>query len=214
MNENIEKTVSEPQDTENPENVITPTTAEEGEQFIPVKYNKEIIKLSFERAGELAQKGMKFEALSNDLEVLKQLANDNGKTVSQFLSDLKLKKSDTKRDSLLEKCGDDTELANEVMRLYEQNSETDDGFEEVKINFPEIKSRNDLPESVIENAKLCGRPLLDEFLRYRLKEEKAVKENILLQQRGQASSMGSQLNKSRGENPEAAEFLKGLWRKN
>lgn len=215
MNENNEKSVSVPKDIETPESVNTPTTAEEkGEQFIPVKYNKEIINLNFERAGELAQKGMKFEALSSELELLKQLAADSGKTVSQFLSDLKLRQSDSKRDSLIEKCGDDAELADEVMRLYLQKEENDDGFDELKNAFPEIKVREDLPESVVENAKLCGRPLLDEFLRYRLNQEKAIKENLLSQQKGQASSTGSQLNKARGENPEAAEFLKGLWRKN
>lgn len=215
MNENNEKIVSEPQDTNTPEVVNTPTTAEEkGEQFIPVKYNKEIINLNFERAGELAQKGMKFETLSAEIELLKQLAVDSGKTITQFLNDLKFKSNNLKRNSLIEKCGEDTELVDEVMRLYEQIAPIDDGFAELKESFPEIEKIEDLPESVIENAKLCHRPLLDEYLRYRLKEENAIKQNLLLQQKGKASSMGSQLNKARGENPEAAEFLKGLWRKN
>lgn len=208
---NIEST---PQDNELPENENLPTTAPDNEEgFIPVKYNKEIIKLDFARAGELAQKGMKFEALTDELELLKQLANDSNKTIKQYLSDLSSQKGNYMRDSLIEKCGDDTALANEVLRLYEQNNQTDDGFSEVQKHFPEIKSREDLPESVLENAKLCGRNLFDEFLRYRHLQAKAVRDNILSQQRGQASSAGSQINKTRGDNPEAAEFLKGLWRK-
>lgn len=211
MNDNIEK-VSVPQDTEAPE---APTTAENSaDVVIPVKYNKEVMNLSIERAGELAQKGMKFEALTNEWELLKQLATDSGKTVMQFLNSVKAEKQNSTVNSLIEKCGDDTFLANEVLRVFEQNGGKENAdFSELQESFPEIKSIDDLPESVLENAKLCGRPLLDEYLRYRLGQEKAVKENLLSQQRGKATTAGSQLNKSRGDNPEAAEFLKGLWRK-
>ncbi len=86
-------------------------------------------------------------------------------------------------------------------------------FSEVKENFSEIKGIEDLPKSVIENAIKSGKPLLDEYLRYRLLQEKAVNENVSAQKNAENSSVGSQLNKSRGENPETAEFLKGLWRK-
>ena len=209
-----EEIMSTSQDNEIPENEVAPTTVQTGEKgFIPVKYNKEIINLDITRASELAQKGMKFETLSEELELLKQLASESKKTIKQYLSDLKQQKNEALRDSLIEKCGDDVNLANEVLRLYEKKAETDDGFLEIQKNFPEIKSRKDLPESVLENAKLCGSNLFDEFLRYRFLQEKAVKDNVLSQQKGIASSAGSQLNKTRGDNPEAAEFLKGLWRK-
>ncbi len=97
----------------------------------------------------------------------------------------------------------ETELSKEII----------ESFKEVAENFPNIKSIEELPESVIENAKNSKRALLDEFLRYRLSQEKAVKENISAQENAKNSSIGSQLNKSKGENPEAAEFLRGLWRK-
>ncbi len=210
VNENI---MSTPQDNETPENNASTTAQTTGEGFIPVKYNKETINLDVTRASELAQKGMKFEALSDELKLLKQLASESNKSMKQYLSELKQQKNDTLRDSLIEKCGDDANLANEVLRLYERKAETDDGFLEVQKNFPEIKCREDLPQSVLENAKLCGSNLFDEFLRYRFLQEKAVKDNVLSQQKGIASSAGSQINKTRGDNPEAAEFLKGLWRK-
>lgn len=210
MNENENK-VTTPQETEQNENA--PTTAPQvDEPFVPVKYNKEVINLSLEKAGELAQKGMKFEALSDELSLLKELATKSGKTVMQFLSSLKLQSDDAMVNSLKEKCGDDAALLNEVTKLFSKN-EADDGFAELQKHFPEIKSREDLPQSVLENASLCARPLLDEFLRYRLLQEKAVKENLLSQQTARLSSTGSLINKSGGENPEAAEFLKGLWRK-
>ena len=210
MNENENK-VTTPQETEQNENA--PTTAPQvDEPFVPVKYNKEVINLSLEKAGELAQKGMKFEALSDELSLLKELATKSGKTVMQFLSSLKLQSDDAMVNSLKEKCGDDAALLNEVTKLFSKN-EADDGFAELQKHFPEIKSREALPQSVLENASLCARPLLDEFLRYRLLQEKAVKENLLSQQTARLSSTGSLINKSGGENPEAAEFLKGLWRK-
>lgn len=98
----------------------------------------------------------------------------------------------------------------EKLELSEELKET---FKELNDSFPEIKSIEDLPKSVIENAIKSGKPLLDEYLRYRLLQEKAVKENVSAQKNAENSSVGSQLNKARGENPETAEFLKGLWRK-
>lgn len=198
-----------------PQKGETPAKAEQnGEKVIPIKYNKEIINLTFERACELAQKGMKFEAIANEIEILRKLSSAENKTIMQFLSDLELKNKNSKLDLLLEKCEGDEELKNEILRLCDNKEETNDGFEELRVEFPEIKNREDLPENVLENAKLCGRPLLDEYLRYRLSQEKAIAENKLISQKAMASSAGSQQNKSRGENPETAEFLKGLWRKN
>ena len=108
MNENENK-VTTPQETEQNENA--PTTAPQvDEPFVPVKYNKEVINLSLEKAGELAQKGMKFEALSDELSLLKELATKSGKTVMQFLSSLKLQSDDAMVNSLKEKCGDDAAL--------------------------------------------------------------------------------------------------------
>lgn len=215
MKENIENSAFVSKDAENPENNVPHTKAEEnGEIVIPVKYNKEIINLTPERAGELAQKGMKFEAISNEIELLRKLASNENKTVMQFLSNLELKSKNAMRDSLVQRCEGDEELKNEILRLYEQKVEADDGFDELKAEFPEIKSRDDLPQSVIENAKLCQRPLLDEYLRYRMAQERAVAENKLAEENAKLSSVGSQQNKSRGENPETAEFLKGLWRRN
>lgn len=105
------------------------------------------------------------------------------------------------------------EKETELQEKLELSDELKETFKELNESFPEIKSIEDLPKSVIENAIKSGKPLLDEYLRYRLLQEKAVKENVSAQKNAENSSVGSQLNKSRGENPETAEFLKGLWRK-
>ncbi len=104
-----------------------------------------------------------------------------------------------------------SEIANE--NKIELTNEQKESFKEVIESFPEIEKIEDLPQAVIEKAVQSGKPLLDELLRYRLSEEKAVKENAAACEKAKTSSVGSQINKSRGENPEAAEFLKGLWRK-
>ena len=98
-------------------------------------------------------------------------------------------------------------------KTLELSDEQREGFHEVKENFPEIKSIEDLPDEVIENAVNSKKPLLDEYLRYRLLQDKAVKEILSAQENAIKTSGGSQQNKAKGENPEAAEFLKGLWRK-
>ena len=105
------------------------------------------------------------------------------------------------------------EKETELQEKLELSDELKETFKELNESFPEIKSIEDLPKSVIENAIKSGKPLLDEYLRYRLLQEKAIKENVSAQKNAENSSVGSQLNKSRGENPETAEFLKGLWRK-
>ena len=63
-------------------------------------------------------------------------------------------------------------------KTLELSDEQREGFHEVKENFPEIKSIEDLPDEVIENAVNSKKPLLDEYLRYRLLQEKAVKEKL------------------------------------
>jgi hypothetical protein len=105
------------------------------------------------------------------------------------------------------------EKETELQEKLELSDELKETFKELNESFPEIKSIEDLPKSVIENAIKSGKPLLDEYLRYRLLQEKAIKENVSAQKNAENSSVGSQLNKSRGETPETAEFLKGLWRK-
>lgn len=187
------------------------TTPEE--IVIPVKYNKQIMNLDIESAGNLAQKGLKFESIANDFEKLKQLAVKDGKSVSEFISSLEEKALNSKKEMLTEKCGGDSDLAEHILKLEEGNSQEVRGFSELQAKFPEIKEIDDLPQSVLENSKLKGSLLLDEFLRYKLEQEIAVKNSIKEQKKASLSSVGSHQSKKGNDNPEATEFLKGLWSK-
>lgn len=195
------------------ENGTTQTKGEElNEIVIPVKFNKEIKNLTIEEAAVLAQKGMKFDLISKDFDELKQISRKNGKSVAQFIEHLKNEEYSKRKEELLEKCSGDEELAEHILTL--ENSQKADlkGFDEIKQYFPKIKALEQLPESVLENARLKGTLLLDEYLRYRLEEKKRLGEAISLQESNSFSSLGSQQNKKAEINPETLEFLKGLWK--
>lgn len=57
------------------------------------------------------------------------------------------------------------------MQLEKSGEESDD-FAELTAEFPKIKSISDLPDSVVQKSELRGTKLLDEYLRYRLTEER------------------------------------------
>lgn len=179
---------------------------------IPVKFNKKIQKLTIDEASELAQKGMKFEAISEDYELLKQLAGKSGKSVSQYLQWLKADGLEKRKAELLEKCGGDDALAEHILGLEEADGADTKNFKEVNQKFPEIKSIEQLPLEVIENAELSGRGLLDEYLRYLLDEKIGLLAAEKQQKLAESRSSGSLTSRAGVINPETAEFLKGLWK--
>ncbi len=197
---------------------ITETQAEtkaheQPEIIVPVKFNKQVLNLDFKTAQEMAQKGMKFDVISKDYEVLKGLAKAEGKSVGEFIEALKVQKSALRENEILEKCGGDKQFAQHILKLENANSNDAVGFSEVSENFPKIKSIEDLPECVVESAKLKGTLLLDEYLRYLHKQDLAIKASIKNQLKAEQSATGSLVNKKGAQSPETAEFLRGLWQK-
>lgn len=178
---------------------------------VPVKFNKEIRNLSVEEASNLAQKGLKFETIEENYGRLKELAANNRQSVSEFLLALKEAEKNKRVKELSDKCGGNEEMAMYVLNL-ENGRDNDLGFEELQTEFPVIKKLSDLPEEVVEKAKLKGSYLLDEYLRYRLKNKKAVKFEDDAEKSADFSSIGSQLDRRGGTDPAAEEFLKGLWK--
>lgn len=191
---------------------IQETTPESAEEiFVPVKYNKEIRNLGLNEAAELAQKGLKFEAIAADYENLKCIAAENGKSVSEFLCTLEESNREARKKELLEKCGGNEEMADYVLGL-EKKPEENMGLEELKTEFPDIKDISDLPQSVVENAKMKGTLLLDEYLRYLHTENNNARKAAAQGESAISASVGSQTDRKGGVSPETAEFLKGLWR--
>ena len=192
--------------------VITPKNVL-NEVLIPVKFNKEVKQLTAEQAAELAQKGLKFDAISQDYEALKELACKSKKTVTQFLADIKAENYSKRRQELLEKCSGDQALAEHILGLENSNYEDDRfNFEELRREFPQFTNKELIPKQVVENAELTGRSLLDEYLRYKLAEKKRLEDACKNEKRAELKSLGSQINHSGACNPETREFLKGLWK--
>ncbi len=185
----------------------------ESKAVIPIKFNKETIKLSFEEAQTLVQKGMKFDMIAADFEILKKLAKSKGKNVSEFILDLSAEYKEKRLAELCEKCGGDRDFAQHIIELESDCGEETRGFGELKENFPQIKTLEDLPESVIAAANIKGSLLLDEYLRYLHKEQTTLKESIKKQTKVNESVIGPFKSNKGNENPETAEFLRGLWRK-
>lgn len=186
-----------------------PDTAQE--ITVPVKFNKEIKNLTLNEAGNLAQKGMKFDMISSDYERIKVLAKENGSGVSEYLTALERQHKDEKIKSLTERCGGNEEIAQHIMKLEQAVSiNENNGFSELQENFPEIKELSDVPEEVLENVSVKGTNLLDEFLRYRMQMEREKREITRSYKNGKNSSIGSQCSAA-VQNASADGFLKGLW---
>lgn len=184
-----------------------------GEITIPVKFNGEIKNLTVGEASLLAQKGMKFDSIKNDFEEIKKIARTHGKSVPEFIQAMKQNQSESRKKELLEKCGGDTELVEKITALEEKDSEINtDSFNEVKEFFPEIQNVEALPEQVVENARLKGTLLLDEYLRYLLAQKRRQEKSIKSQAEAEKLSIGSQFNQNAPVSPEGEEFIKGLWK--
>lgn len=193
------------------ENKTAETSDTTPEISVPIKFNKAVKNLDLNKAGELAQKGLKFEAIAEDYGNLKRIAANDGKSVSEFLSALEKNHTEKRKKELLKECGGNEKIADYVMSL-EKSPEKDIGFEELKKEFPNIKSISELPESVVENSKLRGTLLLDEYLRYRHRQKRSAGEVSAQNTLSQNTSIGPQTDRCGGTNPETAEFLKGLWK--
>ena len=188
------------------------TTPSAGKEvFVPIKFNKEIKNLGLEDAARLAQMGLKFEAIADDYEALKNIAAKAGHSVSEYIAELSRQNDENRRQELTEECGGNEKMADYVMQLEKSGEESDD-FAELTAEFPKIKSISDLPDSVVQKSELRGTKLLDEYLRYRLTEEREAASAALKQKNAENLSLGSLTDRKGGINPETAEFLKGLWR--
>ena len=208
---------AEPRQIEKNEALVEGATipdTKENDVMIPIKFNKETKNLTVEEASRLAQLGLKYEAVSKNYDTLKGLAQKENKTVSGFLEEIKKSGVEKRRLELLEKCGQDALLAEHILRLEQKEEiQSDRGFAELQQYFPNIKNPEDLPQRVTENAELKGTLLLDEYLRFCLEEQQRVKEAARLQKNAVNSSIGPQQSRSGAVDPEAAEFLKGIWKR-
>ena len=191
---------------------LTDTTPKNEEPMkVPMKVNKEARNLSLEEATTLAQKGLKFESIEKEYNLLKQLALRENKSIPLYIAELDRRYNEEKKQSLTEKCGGNEEIAEHILSL-ENEKKAGDGFDELTSAFPEIKSKKNLPREVLDNAELKGTLLLDEYLRYLLSQKRNAQTVARKQREGEKSSTGSLINRRDSQTSETEEFLKGLWK--
>ncbi len=208
MEEMIKETASgqpapEEQAFSQEEAATTPPTSADS-AFLEVKFNKEIKKLSLEEATTLAQKGMKLDKISAELDALQAMAKEQGVGLSEFVSRLKSKRSNEKISALREKYSDDSELC-ELLCTLDKNKETKE-MDELKALIPDV---GEIPQEVKTAAKTSGKGLLVEYLLYEHRLAAAAKSEQTRQEAAQSQSLGP-LSAGAG-NTTDAEFIKGIW---
>ncbi len=182
----------------------------EKEFTLPIKFNKELRRLSLEEATTLAQKGLKLESVERELSLLKDLAARQGKSLPDYINFLIEAYKEERKKNYLEKCGGDEELAQRLLES-EKSIPSQSGIEELSESFPNIKSAEDLPQEVLNAMELKGTKPLDEYLRYLLAQKKRERESREQHKTASTASTGSLLSRNKTETEATEEFLKGLW---
>lgn len=167
----------------------TPNPEQDGKSYLEIKFNKELIELDRESAVTLAQKGMKFDLISDEYERLKTICKRQGKDVNIFLAECE---------------------SNEMMSSNDSSYSTD--FDKFRQEFPEITSLDMLPEEVKTAAEIKGTGLIFEYLLFEHKLQKAKADEEKNREFAALSSTGS-LSKDDRTDPTASEFIKGVWGK-
>lgn len=179
------------------------------DKTVKVKFNKEEKEIEPEKAKTLIQKGLKYELIEDDYLSLKDMANESGLSVAEFLKNLQKSRQSERLNTLKEQAGGNEELAKRVIDLENKNKPENKDFKELQSEFPEIKEIGELPQEVVENSSVKGSRLLDEYLRYLHKLNRKEAANELTKKENLKAGVGSQ--KSEDTAAEQNEFIKGIW---
>lgn len=171
--------------------------------------------ISYKEAAELAEKGIKYDAVSPLLSVLKALAKRQKKSLEELVSETECELNEKHKTEVYEKCSGNAELAESFLALEATATcEKENSLSEISGFFPDIKQASDLPFEVTAAAEEKGTQLLDEYLRYLLKRRLSTEKHIKNQTKAQSSSIGSQRDADTSlYDPIKTEFIKGLWNK-
>ena len=203
------------------------------EPLLTVRYNHADKSLTMAEAKELAQKGLKFDSMSDMLNDISYLAAIQDKTPAELIKGYIEAGENLKRRELIEKYGEDSEVVEILMERFKNdnqqkftavketykqkeaeeeqniNQRIADDFLKMKADFPELTDYAALPIEVKQQA-VNGTPLRYAYLEFKYAQEKAV--NTAKAQAASAAkkSTGSM---ATGENENSTEnaLLKGLW---
>ena len=120
--ETTEVSSGDVQDNQNVEEL--PVAEKDKEVTVPVKYNKQMINLSIEQAGQLAQKGMKFDDMRTVMDKLAYLSVANGQSADKFLDALVEQNENELEKRIKEIAGDDEALFSKLLELEHAKHKT------------------------------------------------------------------------------------------
>lgn len=183
--------------------------APDKEAFIEVKFNKEIKKLTPDEAATLAQKGMKLDLISEELDILKALSKEKGIGLREFVKQLEGESRQRRINAVREKYSDDPELSEILSHLSATGEVSEE--EQLCAELPEVVC-DEIPQEVKTAASLSGRGLLLEYLLYEHRQSKARESEEIRQEKTRLSSLGS-LSSAGSQNTADSEFIKGIWGK-
>ncbi len=181
-------------------------------QGITLKFNKETREIPYDEAVALAQKGLKFDSILPDFQRLKDLAARDGKSVSDYITEIEAMKFGSHRAEVLSSCAGNEELADRILELEKAAGlGAQDKLSALSKEFPEIKSIDDLPSEVIDSVELLGGNLLSAYLLYNHRQQKAARDSQLKQLESKNASVGSQAVHAAEKSSVNEEFIKGIW---
>lgn len=186
-------------------------TDEGSKKGITLKFNKEIREIPYEEAVELAQKGLKFDTIRSDFEKIKSICAKNGKSVSQFITEIENEQIELRRKQLLESCAGNEELAEHILSLENEKKVGDNGLSELTAEFPEIKSLEDLPQEVLDSVELLGGNVLSAYLLYSHRQARSAQASLIKQKQSSISSVGSLSSGAKTGSSADDEFIKAIW---
>ncbi len=174
--------------------------------------NDECKKYTAEEIKILEEKSRKYDLIKDDYEAFKNAAEQNGQTVVEFLNSVLKEREEKRLNELIEQTGGNEELSRKILSFEKEKkgNENDFGFSELKEMFPEKKEIGELPVEVTENAQIKGTKLLDEYLRYLLKEHRLKEEAKKNSLKAKNASTGA-LNNESGNSDTSNEFIRGIW---
>ena len=185
----------------------TPPEGNTAESFVEVKFNKELKRLTLDEATTLAQKGMKFEMIAEDIDCLSALSKGEGLSMSDYITRLTTESRERRLKELSEKCSGDTLLAEKLLEA--EGVPAPDDSKALLAEFPDLEV-DAIPDEVKTAAEIKGTGLLFEYLLYEHHLRRAAAEELSRRKTAEEAALGS-LSSGSSRSAVDAEFLKGVW---
>lgn len=151
---------------------------------LTVRFNHQTRTLTREQAVQLAQKGLKYEAVAPLIQSMQQVATLRGISPAQLAQEWQAHADAAAFADAVSRCGGNEQTARLLLqneRALAQRRRSDAvtdrlaaGFLELQRAVPQVRSLDDVPQQVLEQAAESGLPLLDAYLRHRNREQQHV----------------------------------------